>query len=56
MLEVENLTRVFRPCKKQPGFWGGVKGLLSLATGPRTVKPAHRTSEKPARTVDVRWL
>lgn len=28
MIEVENLTRVFRTYKKQPGFWGGVKGLL----------------------------
>ena len=29
MIEVENLTRVFRTYKKQPGFWGGVKGLFS---------------------------
>ncbi len=28
MIEVEHLTRVFRTYKKQPGFWGGVKGLL----------------------------
>jgi len=28
MIEVENLTRVFRTYKKQPGFWGGVKGLV----------------------------
>lgn len=28
MIEVENLTRVFRTYKKQPGFWGGVKGLF----------------------------
>jgi ABC-2 type transport system ATP-binding protein len=28
MIEVENLTRVFRTYKKQPGFWGGVKGLI----------------------------
>src|SRR5208282_3639283 len=29
MIEVENLTRIFRTYKKQPGFWGGVKGLFS---------------------------
>ena len=28
MIEVQNLTRVFRTYKKQPGFWGGVKGLF----------------------------
>jgi ABC-2 type transport system ATP-binding protein len=28
MIEVDNLTRVFRTYKKQPGFWGGVKGLF----------------------------
>ena len=28
MIEVHNLTRVFRTYKKQPGFWGGVKGLF----------------------------
>ncbi|MDX2187457.1 MAG: ATP-binding cassette domain-containing protein [Opitutaceae bacterium] len=28
MIEVRNLTRVFRTYKKQPGFWGGVKGLV----------------------------
>ncbi|MFA5056800.1 MAG: ABC transporter ATP-binding protein [Opitutaceae bacterium] len=28
MIEVENLTRVFRTYKKQAGFWGGVKGLF----------------------------
>ncbi len=28
MIEVENLTRVFRTYKKLPGFWGGVKGLF----------------------------
>ena len=28
MIEVENLTRVFRTYKKLPGFWGGVKGLV----------------------------
>src|SRR5271168_900673 len=29
MIEVENLTRIFRTYKKQPGFWGGVKGLFN---------------------------
>ncbi len=28
MIEVQNLTRIFRTYKKQPGFWGGVKGLV----------------------------
>jgi ABC-2 type transport system ATP-binding protein len=28
MIEVEHLTRAFRTYKKQPGFWGGVKGLV----------------------------
>lgn len=28
MIEVEQLTRVFRTYKKLPGFWGGVKGLF----------------------------
>src|SRR6204780_2147847 len=28
MIDVHNLTRVFRTYKKQPGFWGGVKGLV----------------------------
>ena len=28
MIEVRNLTRVFRTYKKKPGFWGGVKGLF----------------------------
>lgn len=28
MIEVQNLTRVFRTYKKQPGFLGGVKGLF----------------------------
>ncbi len=28
MIEVDNLTRVFRTYKKQPGFWGGVRGLF----------------------------
>jgi len=29
MIEVQKLTRVFRTYKKQPGFWGGVKGLFN---------------------------
>ena len=28
MIEVQNLTRIFRTYKKHPGFWGGVKGLF----------------------------
>jgi ABC-2 type transport system ATP-binding protein len=28
MIEAQNLTRIFRTYKKQPGFWGGVKGLF----------------------------
>ncbi len=28
MIEVNQLTRVFRTYKKQPGFWGGVRGLF----------------------------
>jgi ABC-2 type transport system ATP-binding protein len=28
MIETSQLTRVFRTYKKQPGFWGGVKGLF----------------------------
>ena len=28
MIDVQHLTRVFRTYKKQPGFWGGVKGLI----------------------------
>ena len=28
MIEVDKLTRIFRTYKKQPGFWGGVKGLF----------------------------
>jgi ABC-2 type transport system ATP-binding protein len=41
MIEVENLTRVFRTYKKQPGFWGGVKGLFS------------RTYEETAAAKDI---
>src|SRR5580658_9765409 len=29
MIEVHNLTRVFRTYRKQPGFWGGIKGLFN---------------------------
>ena len=28
MIEVSHLSRVFRTYKKQPGFWGGVRGLF----------------------------
>ncbi len=28
MIEVEQLTRVFRTYKKRPGFWGGIRGLI----------------------------
>ncbi len=28
MIEVRQLTRVFRTYKKRPGFWGGVRGLI----------------------------
>lgn len=28
MIEVRSLTRIFRTYKKQPGFWGGVRGLF----------------------------
>lgn len=28
MIEVQQLTRIFRTYKKQPGFWGGVRGLF----------------------------
>ncbi|MFT3780463.1 MAG: ATP-binding cassette domain-containing protein [Nibricoccus sp.] len=28
MIEVRNLTRIFRTYKKRPGFWGGVHGLF----------------------------
>src|SRR5688572_15703676 len=28
MIEVDHLTRIFRTYKKQPGFWGGVRGLF----------------------------
>ena len=41
MIEVRNLTRVFRTYKKQPGFWGGVKGLF------------HREFEETAAAKDI---
>ncbi|MFH1497782.1 MAG: ATP-binding cassette domain-containing protein [Verrucomicrobiota bacterium] len=41
MIEVRNLTRVFRTYKKQPGFWGGVKGLF------------HREFEETAAARDI---
>jgi len=41
MIEVEHLTRVFRTNKKQPGFWGGVKGLF------------HREFEEIAAAADI---
>jgi ABC-2 type transport system ATP-binding protein len=41
MIEVHELTRVFRTYKKQPGFWGGVKGLF------------HREFEDTAAAKDV---
>jgi ABC-2 type transport system ATP-binding protein len=41
MIEVENLTRIFRTYKKTPGFWGGVKGLV------------HREFQETAAAKDV---
>ncbi len=41
MIEAENLTRVFRTYRKQPGFWGGVRGLF------------HRTFEEVAAARDI---
>jgi len=41
MIEVRHLTRVFRTYKKQPGFWGGVKGLF------------HRQFEETAAAKDI---
>ena len=41
MIEVENLTRVFRTYKKQPGFIGGLQGLFS------------RTYEETAAAKDI---
>ena len=41
MIEVTQLTRIFRTYKKQPGFWGGVRGLF------------HREYEETAAAKDV---
>jgi ABC-2 type transport system ATP-binding protein len=41
MIEVRNLTRVFRTYKKPPGFWSGVKGLF------------HREFEEIAAAKDI---
>jgi ABC-2 type transport system ATP-binding protein len=41
MIEVRNLTRIFRTYKKQPGFWGGVRGLF------------HRQFEEIAAAKDI---
>ncbi|MEO0055873.1 MAG: hypothetical protein RLZZ50_1820, partial [Verrucomicrobiota bacterium] len=41
MIEVENLTRVFRTYKKPPGFWAGVRGLF------------HREFEELAAAKDI---
>src|SRR5579885_783505 len=41
MIEVSQLTRVFRTYKKRPGFWGGVRGLF------------HREFEETAAANDV---
>jgi ABC-2 type transport system ATP-binding protein len=41
MIEVRQLTRVFRTYKKRPGFWGGVRGLV------------HREFEETAAARDI---
>ncbi len=41
MIEVRQLTRIFRTYKKRPGFWGGVRGLL------------HREYEETAAAHDI---
>src|SRR5271170_2333092 len=41
MIEVQQLTRIFRTYRKQPGFWGGVKGLF------------HRTYDETAAAKDI---
>ena len=41
MIDVDGLTRIFRTYKKQPGFWGGVRGLF------------HREYEETAAAKDV---
>ena len=41
MIEVQNLTRVFRTYQKKPGFWAGVRGLF------------HREFEELAAAKDI---
>jgi ABC-2 type transport system ATP-binding protein len=41
MIEVQQLTRIFRTYRKHPGFWGGVKGLF------------HRTYDETAAAKDI---
>ena len=41
MIEVDGLTRVFRTYRKQPGFWGGERGLF------------HREYEETAAAKDI---
>ena len=41
MIEVDGRTRVFRTYRKQPGFWGGVRGLF------------HREYEETAAAKDI---
>ncbi|MEY4006800.1 MAG: hypothetical protein RLZZ221_2896 [Verrucomicrobiota bacterium] len=41
MIEVDGLTRVFRTYRKQPGFWGGVRGLF------------HREYEETSAAKDI---
>ena len=41
MIEVKQLTRVFRTYKKKPGFWGGITGLF------------HREFEETAAAKDI---
>ncbi len=41
MIEVRQLTRVFRTYKKRPGFWGGITGLF------------HREFEETAAAKDI---
>ena len=49
MIEVQNLTRVFRTYKKLPGFWGGVKGLSSTGS-----MRTRRHRQKDAALLDRR--
>jgi len=44
MIEVTNLTRVFRTYKKRPGFWGGVTGLF------------YRDFEETAAAKDISFI